>query len=85
MRAKKVQCREYNPESHGNIFDFIVEESERIRYWGGKVERDLPPRPAWRSLDRDNPHGPASLLKLQEPGSDDARKDVFEIAQARKL
>lgn len=84
---KEVRRRDYNPDAHGNVFDFIVEECERIRYWGGHETKDpIPARDsAWRSLSRHQPGRAVPLLHTQITCPENPRQDVFEISQARKL
>lgn len=84
---KEVRRRDYNPDQHGNVFDFIVEEVERIRYWGGHETKDpIPPQaPHWLSLTRHKPGRAAPLLNSQVACPKDAGQNVFEITKARKL
>lgn len=87
MGIKEIRRRDYSPDAHGNIFDFVVEESERIRYWQGQETQDpLPARNApWRSLSRHKPGRSVTLLHTQITCPENTRQDVFEISQARKL
>lgn len=89
MGIKEIRRRDYNPDAHGNIFDFVVEESERIRYWQGQETQDaIPARDqpsSWLSLTRHKPGRTATLLNPQVPRPDHASQNVFEISQARKL
>lgn len=88
MGIKEVRRREYRgQEVDGNVFDWLVEECERIRYWGGRETKDpIPPRSTFRSLHSRNPHDASRrLLEPNEPGLQATRENTFEIAKARKL
>ena len=88
MGIKQVRRREYRgQEIDGNVFDWLVEECERIRYWGGRETRDpIPPRSTFRSLRSSNPHHASRvLLQANEPGLKTSGENTFEIAKARKL
>lgn len=79
--------QEYDAERHGNIFDFVVAESTRLRYWLNPDNTRQPksPEPTLKSL-RGSHGGHASLVeKLQKAGAYKSAEDVFEVAKARKL
>lgn len=85
---KAVRRREYRgPELDGNIFDWLVEETERIRYWGAhRPTQDPIPPVSLRSLRGNNLHHAArAILNAQEPRPHSPRENTFEITKARKL
>lgn len=77
--------QEYNPEKHGNVFDWIVGESRRLRYWQRPQEVPPPQRAPLRLLH--GHYSGNSLYRLQPDvaGADKALENVFELASARKL
>lgn len=81
------KAQEYDPERHGNVFDFIVTECRRLRYWnttGKEPAKALPP-PTFKELK--GFHGRHAVLVHQayEPSADSPGKYTFEISKARKL
>lgn len=87
MGIKSVRRREYRgPELDGNVFEWLIEESERIRYWSGRETREpIPYRPPLKSL-RGNYQGHTVLrLDADESSADRPRENTFEISKARKL
>ena len=88
MGIKHTRRREYRgTELDGNVFDWIVEECERIRYWDGQETRAPKPRvPALRSLRGNDVHHTASpRLNLHKSSSNAPGEHTFEISKARKL
>jgi hypothetical protein len=87
MGIQSVRRREYDPEKHGNVFDWLVEESERIRYWSKRgIETQAPkPAPILRSLRSKDSRHSAHVFQPQEPGLQAPRENTFEISKARKL
>ena len=79
-----VTRREYDP-SKGNIFEWIVEEVERLRYWSGE-DLDLPvSRRAVRKLDKMNHHAAPFLHQPQEPSPHSAIEDIFKVPHGGEL
>ncbi len=39
--------QDYDPARHGNIYDFVVKECQRLRYWQNLTQPEPePPRPS---------------------------------------
>jgi hypothetical protein len=80
--------REYDPSKHGNVFQWILEESERQRHWDDhkrevrEVAAMKAQIPVLRSLD--DRHTVYSG-KCYVAGTEQSAENVFEITKARKL
>jgi hypothetical protein len=80
--------REYDPSRHGNVFQWILEESERQRHWDDhrrkvrEVAALKAKAPVLHSLDNRNVvyGGKAYVACSQE-----STENVFEVTKARKL
>lgn len=77
--------QEYNPELHGNVFDFIVQESRRLRFWQRPQEPELVRRPQMQSLRGNNGRNALYRFQANEPSANKTSENVFELAGARKL
>lgn len=84
---KAVRRREYRgPELDGNVFDWIIEEAERIRYWGRERETKAPIPDRTVSLSgHDLNYAVRQIHKPYEPGAQAPGEDSFEVAKAWKL
>lgn len=84
--------REFDAAKDGNPFAWILEESQRQRHHNDRyldehraAKAYVPPLAPGKSLRGFHKGHTVLLNDLQEPGANTARKDVFEIAKARKL
>jgi hypothetical protein len=77
--------QEYDAERHGNVFDWIVAESKRLRHWQKPPEPVRPREPVMRSLRGENCRYAVHRRQPDEARTDKPLEDVFELARARKL
>lgn len=79
--------REYTPDQ-GNIYEWLVEECERLRHWSkrGPIRAYEQPIPRLRSLRSSfNAGHVPNLLQPKEASAQSAGEDPFKVSQRRKL